>query len=80
MHLSELLSTLQDVLFDWLAHGLSVYGGFMFSATTTSLYGGALSDTRGVPPAHDVDANIFAFSLGLLALALGWFLARAKSA
>jgi hypothetical protein len=68
MHLSERLSTLQDVLLDWLAHGLCVYRGFMFSAT------------GGVPPVLAKDANIFAFSLRLLALALGWFLARAKSA
>lgn len=60
--------------------GLCVYGGFMLSATTSSLYGGSLSDKGGVPPVLGMDANIFAFSLGLLVLALGWFLARGKSA
>ena len=60
--------------------GLCVYGGFMLSAATTSLYGGSLSDKGGVPPVLGMDANILTFSLGLLVLGLGWFLARAKNA
>ncbi len=58
--------------------GLCVYGGFMLSASTTSLYGGSLSDKGGVPPVLGIDAKILAFSLGLLVLLLGWLLARAK--
>ena len=60
--------------------GLCVYGGFMLSAATASLYGGSLSDKGGVPPIMGMDANIFGFSLGLLVLILGWILARTKSA
>ena len=60
--------------------GLCVYGGFMLSAATTSLYGGALSDKGGVPPILGIDANIVGFSAGLLILLAGWFLARTKSA
>ena len=60
--------------------GLCVYGGFMLSAATTSLYGGSLSDKGGVPPIMGMDANIFGFSLGLLVLVLGWILSRTRSA
>ena len=56
--------------------GLCVYGGFMLSASTTSLYGGSLSDKGGVPPVMGMDANILAFSLALLLLLVGWYLAR----
>jgi hypothetical protein len=62
------------------ALGLCVYGGFMLSAATISLYGGSLSDKGGVPPIMGMDANIFGFSLGLLVLILGWTLARTRSA
>lgn len=60
--------------------GSCVYGGFMLSAATISLYGGALSDKGGVPPILGMDANIVGFSAGLLILLVGWFLSRAKSA
>lgn len=60
--------------------GLCVYGGFMLSAATMSMYGGSLSDKGGVPPILGLDANILAFSTGLLILLIGWFLARSKSA
>lgn len=60
--------------------GLCVYGGFMLSASTTALYGGSLSDKGGVPPIMGMDANIFAFSLALLLLLVGWFLARTSDA
>ena len=60
--------------------GLCVYGGFMLSAATMSMYGGSLSDKGGVPPIFGLDANILAFSTGLLILLIGWFLTRAKSA
>ena len=56
--------------------GLCVYGGFMLSASTTSLYGGSMSDTGGVPSIMGMDANIIAFSLALLLLLVGWWLAR----
>lgn len=59
--------------------GLCVYGGFMLSAATTSLYGGSLSDKGGVPPIMGMDANIFGFSLGLLVLIVGWIFARKSS-
>ena len=60
--------------------GSCVYGGFMLSAATISLYGGALSDKGGVPPVFGIDANIVGFSAGLSILLVGWFLARAKTA
>lgn len=60
--------------------GLCVFGGFWLSASTASLYGGALSDKDGVPPILGMDANIVVFSLALLLLLVGWFLARARSA
>lgn len=60
--------------------GLCVYGGFMLSASTTSLYGGSLSDAGGVPPIMVMDANILAFSLALLLLLAGWFLASKSDA
>ena len=60
--------------------GLCVYGGFMLSASTISLYGGSLSDAAGVPPVMGMDANIFAFSLAFLLLLAGWFLARKSDA
>ena len=60
--------------------GLCVFGGFWLSASTISLYGGALSDKGGVPPILGMDANIVVFSFALLLLLVGWFLARARSA
>jgi len=60
--------------------GLCVFGGFWLSAFTISLYGGALSDKGGVPPILGMDANIVVFSLALLLLLVGWFLARARGA
>lgn len=59
--------------------GLCVYGGFMLSAATTTMYGGSLSDKGGVPPILGLDANILGFSTALLILLIGWFLARAKN-
>ncbi len=41
--------------------GLCVFGGFWLSASTISLYGGALSDKGGVPPILGMDANILIF-------------------
>lgn len=60
--------------------GLCVFGGFWLSATSTSLYGGSLSDKGGVPPILGMDANILIFSLALFILLTGWFLARLRSA
>ncbi len=60
--------------------GSCVYGGFMLSAATLTLYGGALSDEGGVPPVFGLDANIVGFSAGLSILLVGWFLARTKTA
>ena len=59
--------------------GLCVYGGFMLSAATITLYGGALSDQGGVPPVMGMDANIFGFSQGMLMLLVGWVLAGRRS-
>lgn len=56
--------------------GLCVYGGFILSASTSSLYGGSMSDKGGVPPVMGMDANILAFSLALTLLLVGWLLAR----
>lgn len=58
--------------------GVCVFGGFWLSASTVSLYGGALSDKGGVPPVMGMDANVVVFSLALLILLVGWFLARAQ--
>ncbi|HSW15062.1 MAG TPA: DUF6640 family protein [Solimonas sp.] len=60
--------------------GLCVYGGFLLSASTASLYGGAMSDADGVPPIMDIDANVLVFSLALAVLLVGWRLARARGA
>ena len=60
--------------------GLCVFGGFCLSAFTISLYGGAMSDKGGVPPILGMDVNIVVFSLALLVLLVGWFLARSRSA
>jgi hypothetical protein len=60
--------------------GLCVFGGFWLSVSAISLYGGALSDEGGVPPIMGMDVNIVVFSLALLVLLVGWFLARARSA
>jgi hypothetical protein len=59
--------------------GLCVLGGFWLSASTISLYGGALSDEDGVPPVLGMDANIVIFFFGLLLLLVGWSLAGARS-
>lgn len=60
--------------------GLCVFGGFWLSAFTASLYGGALSDQGGVSPVMGMDANIAVFSLAVLTLLVGWFLARPRGA
>ena len=66
----------------WLAGilGLSVYGGFWLSASTASLYGGALADKGGVPPLMGMDANVIVFGLGVFVLMLGWLMARSGRA
>ena len=60
--------------------GLCVFGGFWLSASTISLYDGALSDKGGVPPIMGMDANILVFSFALLLLLVGWLLARGRGA
>ena len=53
--------------------GLCVYGGFVISAVTGKLYGGALVDPiGGVPPVMGMDANLLVFlpMLGLVLLGL----------
>jgi hypothetical protein len=60
--------------------GVCVYGGFLLAASTTALYGGALSDRGGVPPVMGMDLNLLVFSLALLILMVGWFLARPRGA
>ena len=55
---------------------MCVYGGFLLAASTAPLYGGALSDRGGVPPVSGMDLNVLVFSLSLLILLAGWFLAR----
>ena len=39
-----------------------------------------MSDKGGVPPIMGIDANIFAFSLALLILLVGWLLAQTSDA
>ena len=39
-----------------------------------------MSDKGEVPPVLGMDANIVVYSLALLLLLLGWFLARARNA
>lgn len=56
--------------------GLCVYGSFMLSAFTSPLYGGSMGDEAGVPLVMGLDANIFGFSIALMLLLAGWFLAR----
>lgn len=60
--------------------GLCVYGGFILSASTISLYGGALSDQGGVSPLMGMDANVVVFGFALLILIVGWFMARPRRA
>jgi hypothetical protein len=60
--------------------GLCVLGGFWLSASTISLYGGALRDKDRVPPILGMDANIVIFFLGPLLLLVGWSFAGARSA
>ncbi|PCJ97181.1 MAG: hypothetical protein COA50_05960 [Flavobacteriaceae bacterium] len=56
--------------------GLCVYGGFMISAATAPVYGGAMSDHDGVPSIAGIDSNILAFSTALGLLLLGWLFAK----
>ena len=60
--------------------GICIFGSFCLSASTISLYGGALSDKGGVPPIMGMDTNVVVFSLAALILLIGWFLAREKGA
>lgn len=60
--------------------GLCVYGGFMLSASTISLYNGSMSDRGGVAPIMGMDANIIGFSVAFLLLLVGWSLARKSDA
>ena len=55
--------------------GVCVYGGFLLAAATAPLYGGSLSDRGGVPPLMGMDVNLLVFSLSLLILLAGWYLA-----
>lgn len=59
-----------------------VYGAFFLSATTISLYGGALSDeTGGIGKGPlGFDANLLTFGLATLTLLSGWVLcARSRT-
>lgn len=56
--------------------GLCVYGSFMLSAFTSPLYGGSMGDEDGVPLVMGFDANILGFSIALMLLLTGWFMAR----
>lgn len=58
--------------------GVCVYGGFILAASTAPLYGGALTDRDGVPPVLGMDLNVLVFSLALLTLLVGWFMARPR--
>jgi hypothetical protein len=58
--------------------GICVYSGFWLSAASMSLYNGSLSDKLGVPTFMGIDGNVITFSLALLILLSGWYLARKK--
>jgi hypothetical protein len=60
--------------------GLCAFGGFWLSASTVSLYGGALSEKGGVPPILGIDRNAVVYSVGMFLLIIGWLLARARRA
>ena len=51
-----------------------VFAAFFLSASTTTLYGGALSDTSGGVEAgpFGIDANLFTFTVASTLLAVGW--------
>ena len=55
--------------------GICIFIGFLIAASLSSLYGGSLSDSGGVPPIAGIDSNLLAFipaffmvSIGLLRL------------
>lgn len=60
--------------------GLCVYAGFWLSASTASLYGGALSDKGGVPPLMGMDANVVVFGFAAFVLMVGWLMAHSGRA
>jgi len=53
-----------------------VFGAFFLSASTVSLYGGALTDLSGGVEAgpFGIDANLFTFAASSAVLALGWLM------
>ena len=56
--------------------GLIVLGSFVLNVALKKLYAGTLSDPIGVPPIFkNVDANLFFFTLALLILIIGYFVA-----
>ena len=59
------------------ALGVCVYGGFMLSAATMSLYGGGLTDVHGGIEGTllGIDANLATFSIALIVLIAGWVMA-----
>lgn len=59
-----------------------VYGSFFLGASTTALYGGALSDEMGgvAKGPLGIDANVFTFGIASLLLVAGWAIcARSRS-
>ncbi len=53
-----------------------VFGAFFLSASTVSLYGGALTDVSGgvEPGPFGIDANLFTFAAASTLLAAGWLM------
>ena len=58
--------------------GLIALGSFYTSAITAGLYGGALADAQGVPPLWGLDANLVSFSVALVLLLVGLWLAHQR--
>ena len=62
--------------------GAIVFGAFFLSASTISLYGGALSDTSGGVEAgpFGIDANLFTFTAASTLLVVGWWMSARATA
>jgi len=56
--------------------GVCIFIGFLIAAGSSSLYGGSLSDSGGVPPIGGIDSNVLAFipSFFMVAIGLLWLL------
>lgn len=61
--------------------GVCIFIGFLIAASLSSLYGGSLSDSGGVPPIAGIDSNLLAFIPAFFMVFIGLLcLFRAKDA